>query len=344
MVSPNRMRPLAWLCLLLLLSQTGAQGRGSEQLPLVWPTPNTAFLENRPLEDYLQPTASGRIESALFGCVRNGGRRFHEGIDLKSIARDRRGHPTDPIFAIMPGRVAHVNRVGGNSGYGIYVVLEHIEMGLRFYSLYSHLARVDPRIKPGEVVPQGEVLGLMGNTAGGYTIPLSRAHLHLEIGFQLSGQFDRWYQTQGYGSRNHHGNWNGLNLTGFDPLDFFRSMLSGQAKGVRGYLQQHPVAFRLRTRHATVPDFVRRNPGMVDGVIPEKLAGWEIDFTWFGLPLRWVPLETLPDGQKSEYAVVYFNPSEAQTSCRRMIDPGGAGEPKITDSLKNHLELLFGLR
>lgn len=327
----------------MLIIAGSSTARGNEPLPLVWPTPNTAFLEGRPLEDFLQPTSSGRIESALFGCVRNGGQRFHEGIDLKSIQRDRQGRPTDPIFAIMPGRVAYVNRVGGNSGYGIYVVMEHIEMGLRFYTLYSHLARVEPSIREGATLRQGDVLGLMGNTAGGYSIPLSRAHLHLEIGFQLSDNFNSWFQRQGYGSRNHHGNWNGMNLVGFDPLDFYRKMLSGEVRGVRGYLQQHPVAFRLRVRHPEIPDFVRRNPGMVDGSIPAGLAGWEVDFSWFGLPLRWLPITSI-DPDEAEYSVVFFNPAEAQTSCRRMINAGGAGEPQITAAMKNHLELLFGLR
>ena len=131
--------------MLLAAGVLSAQPLSAGRLPLVWPTPNRAFLEGKPFEDYIQPTSSGRIESGLFGCTRNGGSRFHEGVDLKTVGRDSRGRATDPVFAAMPGAVVHINRVAGNSSYGIYVVLRHNHDGVRFYTLYSHLASVADR-------------------------------------------------------------------------------------------------------------------------------------------------------------------------------------------------------
>ena len=32
-----------------------------------------------------------------------GGARFHEGLDLYPIDRDRRGEPTDAVYAVLPG-------------------------------------------------------------------------------------------------------------------------------------------------------------------------------------------------------------------------------------------------
>ena len=90
---------------------------------LVWPTPNQAFLKGEPIEAFVQPTASGEIKSGLFGCVREGGRRFHEGLDLFPIERDARGEAKDLIFSVLPGRVVYVNDRPGWSSYGRYVVV-----------------------------------------------------------------------------------------------------------------------------------------------------------------------------------------------------------------------------
>ena len=63
---------------------------------LIWPTPNPAFQNGKPIEAYVQATVSGRVESGLFGCVRNGGSRFHEGLDLYPF------HPTDSEHDPLP--------------------------------------------------------------------------------------------------------------------------------------------------------------------------------------------------------------------------------------------------
>ena len=54
---------------------------------LIWPTPNQAFQRGEPIEAFVQPTVSGKVESGLFGCVRNDGAKFHEGLDLFPIQR-----------------------------------------------------------------------------------------------------------------------------------------------------------------------------------------------------------------------------------------------------------------
>jgi len=327
-----------WVALML-----GASALTAADRSLVWPTPNRAFLEGKTGEHYLQPTSSGRLESALFGCVRNGGRRFHEGIDLRATQWDRSGESTDPIFAIMPGRVAYVNRVAGHSGYGRYLVLEHRSPGLTFYSLYAHLRSIPAEMVVDREVVAGEQIGVMGRSAGGYTIPRSRAHLHLEIGFQLQRDFDRWFSRQGFGSRNHHGAWNGMNLSGMDPLDYYQSILSGRAEGMREYLETIPVAVRVRVPQGGIPDFVRRNPAMVPGGIPSAApAGWEIDFTWFGMPVRWRPLsESAVREMNGEVRLVALNEQLLRAhGCREMVT--WRGENASPGSfLVNRLNLLF---
>ena len=109
---------------------------------LIWPTPNPAFQEGKPLETFIQPTSSGKIESGLFGCVRNNGHKFHEGIDLYPLHRDQYGEAKDVIYSVLPGRVVHVSKVAGHSSYGRYVVVLHDAEAPSFHTLYSHLASV----------------------------------------------------------------------------------------------------------------------------------------------------------------------------------------------------------
>ena len=85
----------------------------------VWPVPGGAPASFGNVSDIVQPTASGEVESALFGCVRTNGRRFHEGIDLAPILPRKRGEATDPVTALHDGIVRHVSKVSGNSSYGL---------------------------------------------------------------------------------------------------------------------------------------------------------------------------------------------------------------------------------
>ena len=66
---------------------------------IVWPT-TLDLTAVRSAQDYLQPTVSGRLESATFGMVREEGQRFHEGVDIHAAQPD-----ADASFALPDGRV-----------------------------------------------------------------------------------------------------------------------------------------------------------------------------------------------------------------------------------------------
>ena len=333
---------LAAVSILLLLSAGGGSLLADDRLPLVWPSPNRAFLEGRPIEDFIQPTSSGRVESGLYGCVRNGGRRFHEAIDIKVVERDRSGRPLDPAFAAMPGEVVYVNSVAGNSSFGKYVVLRHQFDGIEFYTLYSHLNSIESGINAGARVEQGATLGIIGSTAGGYRIPQSRAHLHFEIGLQLNSKFSWWFSQKGFGSKNQHGPWNGMNLTGWNPLEYYRMALAGEINGPKEFLQREPVAVRVRVPYAGVPDLARRSPGMVvDGDITDP-AGWEVDFSEYGVPLRFrrISANGFPEG-RSTSEVIAYDADIAFPKCRDLLDKQGQSYVPGRD-LERALELLFG--
>jgi hypothetical protein len=266
----------------------------AERVEIVWPTPNTAWADGRPLADYAQHAGSGDPESGTFGGVRSGGTHFHEGIDIKCLARDRRGEPLDNVFAALGGVVRHINSSAGDSSYGRYIVLEHPEQTPSVYTLYAHLARIAPGLREGATVTRGQVLGLMGHSSGGYMIPVDRAHLHFEIGLMVTRDFQSWYEQRKFGSRNDHGAWNGMNLMGIDPLDFLNAWRAHRVDTFQDYFARMPTAVRFRIATHRVPDFITRYPSLLTKPIPlGGVAGWEIRCNWTGVPFSWTPLTSL---------------------------------------------------
>jgi len=186
-----------------------------------YPTAQTRLSETNDVSVYM-PTASGRVSSALYGSVRTNDRlqaRFHAGIDIAPMERNRAGAPLDDVYAVREGRVITVNRAGGASSYGAYVVLGHDDRLGEIYTLYAHLAHVAEGIRAGVTVTEGQVLGRMGNTAS-TGIPMVRAHLHFEIGVLYNRHFEKW------GRRNYkkglsYGLGHGWNLAPVDPLALY---------------------------------------------------------------------------------------------------------------------------
>ena len=94
--------------------------------------------------------------------------RPHRGVDY--------GAPTGtPVQVTGDGVVAFAGRQGG---YGNVVIVDH---GRGNRTLYGHLSRLAPRMRGGQRVDQGQVIGYVGAT-GWATGP----HLHYE--FQVNGQ------------------------------------------------------------------------------------------------------------------------------------------------------------
>jgi len=311
---------------------------------LVWPTPNPAFQDGKPIEAFVQHTASGKVESGLFGCVRNNGHRFHEGLDLYPVNRDRRGEPTDAVYAVLSGRVAYVNRVAGHSSYGRYVVIEHTQETPTFHTLYAHLASVDSTIVVGKAVEPGMQIGIMGRSAA-TPIPRSRAHLHFEIGLRLTDSFQAWYDRQSFGTKNRHGNWNGMNLVSIDPLDFYQKVRDGRISTFYEYLKRSPTYARIRVYASDIPDFVQRYPALVTRAYhPSKLVAWDIAFSKYGVPREWTPrlVDEQLTGQPGDVTLLAYNPGLlSDQTCNRVVRLIGA-EPMISKETLNTLKKLFG--
>lgn len=120
--------------------------------------------------------------------------------------------PWDDVHPVAGGIVVHASANPAHSNYGRYVVIEHWLKDGPLYSLYAHLASVNCR--EGDQVGTGNVIGRLGYSGAG--LNKTRAHLHLELCLKLQDNFQPWYDSLKMGTPNRHGNYNGLNLAGFD--------------------------------------------------------------------------------------------------------------------------------
>ncbi|MDR2430373.1 MAG: M23 family metallopeptidase [Puniceicoccales bacterium] len=329
----------------VLLGVSAVASGAPDSRQFAWPTPlpvkaGTAW------EDFVQASASGNPATGLFGTARNGGGKFHEGLDIRAVARDRRGEATDAVCAVLGGVVAHVAPVS-NGAYGRHVVVWHTEAGLRFYTLYAHLSTVAPGLKPGVVVNAGSVLGVMGRSDGARGFPKERAHLHFEIGLRLAGTFERWYARQReFTVPNRQGSWNGLNLVGLDPLPFLREGLSTRrAPALLSHVRRERVAVVAHVATRQIPAFVRENPALLAAPLPGVVEGWKIEFAWHGMPVRWTPLEVAPGGgtgmRSLRLGVVDDKGLQRQARARGLLVQRRNGSLVAGTTLINALAILF---
>lgn len=99
-------------------------------------------------------------------------KKHHNGTDIVGIGKD----PID-VVAIADGKVlkARVSTAAGG-GFGHYVVLQHKIDGEWYTSLYAHLAAGSFKVKQGQKISAGTVIGHMGSTGMS-----TGRHLHIEV-------------------------------------------------------------------------------------------------------------------------------------------------------------------
>ena len=320
------------------LFATSLQGKYGKEL--IWPTPNTAFLEKLDPATYLQATESGRIESGDWGCSRNNGSKFHEGVDLRSIYKGRKGEIKDPIGAISGGVIAHVNRDTSESNYGKYIVISHLDQGLEWCSLYAHLSSIESDLRPGMRIEAGHKLGIMGNTSSSIKIPRDSSHLHLEIALRMNSRFDIWYADQNFDTPNKHGSWNGMNLQGIDPFEFYNFFIDSPESPFYAYFLKEPVSFEVLVWFNSRPDFLLRNPIFLRGKTPPKGGSWyNIGFTWYGLPVDWTPIDKNRTDKRLQTNQIYVRDLKHEKPCRNWVNETSTGlEP--TRLLQKQISLL----
>lgn len=308
---------------------------------LVWPTESKSFDSGEPAETFIQGTWGKPYTNGLFGDVRNSGYRFHEGIDIKATRRSKRGEPLDEIYAAMPGIVRMVNKVAGNSSYGRYVVVEHSDFDVAVYTLYAHLSEIESGLSVGDKVEAGQKIGIMGRSASSYTITKDCAHLHFEVGLRYSDHFQNWYNSKRYKQKNMFGNFNGINLQGFDPLEFMLLARRGAFKdGFAEYIKNMKTALVVRIYTKKIPDFARLYPNLVDWQGQD--CGWDIHLTWFGLPHKFERIKNPEPGAKDgTFHILKYNPDELSRKCKKLFKKDKNGRIIKTSLLDELINKLF---
>ena len=175
-----------------------------EAVVACWPT-----LRRDLFSDPSSYAARTRVNPAygLPGWTRDGGRRFHGGLDIAPLRQRPAGYtvrleftdpatgaeypsdepvwlPDDEVFAVLGGTVAEAVTREEESDFGCHIVLRHRwpGSGLPFFTLYGHLA--GPVVAAGQLVAAGARLGRMGTTsrlAGARLWMAAAPHLHFEV-------------------------------------------------------------------------------------------------------------------------------------------------------------------
>jgi biotin carboxyl carrier protein len=107
--------------------------------------------------------------SGEFGASRDGGKRKHAGVDIVS-------KPGEKVKAISNGKVIKINSPYGDGVYkGVDIKTEDGKKERYFY--------VDPKVKQGDIIKKGDVLGNTQDIARKYNRPNAKMtnHYHYEI-------------------------------------------------------------------------------------------------------------------------------------------------------------------
>ena len=335
----------AWMFRVFLVLASFVGTVAAQSIELRLPTDNHHLLTGEPDEfyQYVDRTIDGVTskpwEGGSFGYVRTPIRvngelvltKFHEGIDIKPVKRDKAGNPLDLVSSIADGTVVHVSPIAGRSNYGKYVVVEHHWENSSVYSLYAHLSQIT--CEPGDQVKCGSVLGQMGYTGAG--INRTRAHVHLELAFLMSTRYQSWFDSH-FGSKNYHGVFNGMNLSGVEVSRFFVEHQANPQLTFSQFILNTPVYFKVAIPFTGVPDFVKRYPWIASGDI-RKAKSWEISFNATGHPIAFVA------GQREVTAptVIQIRPSTiSQKYLTRGLIVGEGNRASLTKAGKDLVALI----
>ena len=316
--------------------------RANDRIAWQLPTENDGlFHDQKSL--FFQPTISRRLISGMFGFVRTSEpeparifEHFHKGIDIRPLHRDKKGDPTDTISASADGEVVRVNLDEKISDYGKQVIVRHLWGKQPVYTIYGHLASIG--VEVGQKVKAGEPLGLMGWTGPG--LVRERAHLHFEVAFQINGKFAEWVDTAKPGrlwEPNRHGEWNGLNLMGIDPIPLLKAANQGTPLTCEEALSKLPCGFTVR-----VPPFMGTPTWMqwVESKSPSAMpVSWDIEMTPWGLPLK------MEAGSEVVLEPVLIanpgKPSEGKYYCRGLVQADGKGGMKLSKFGRQTMEMML---
>jgi murein DD-endopeptidase MepM/ murein hydrolase activator NlpD len=315
------------------------------QQPFQFPTANHALYEIGNELKFFAPTAPDKPwTTGSFGCVRTDGRQMHEGLDIRSLQRDRHGEPADLVMATADGTVVYFSTKPALSNYGRYIVIRHVIEGIEIYSLYAHLSEIQPGLKIGQSVRAGETIGTMGRTSNtGETITKDRAHVHFELNVFINEGFSNWYKKTFPGQRNDHGIWNGQNLNGLDEREILIAEHNPTAKfSLLNFLRSQTELCRVVVRATNFP-YPKRYPMLVLSnpvAQREGVAGYEVALNYNGVAFALMPRAASEIHGHGRFQLLSVNEAEEKANpCRHLVAKRGS-HWQLTDTGIRELEML----
>ena len=308
------------------------------------PTANHALFNKGGEERFIVGTAGKPWTTGAFGCVRTGGWQMHEGLDICCLQRDQRGEPTDPVLATADGTVAYISTRPSLSNYGNYLVLRHQVEGLEIYSLYAHLREVRHDLTIGQAVRAGEPVAVMGRTANTHEgISKYRAHVHFELNLFVNDRFASWYKKTFPDQRNDHGEWNGQNLLGIDPMPILLGQHEqGPKFSLLNFVQNQTELCRVLTRKADFP-WLKRYASLVHSnprAAKEGVAGYEIALNFNGVAFELTPRAASEIKGKAKFQLISVNEVEYHKNPARRLVAKKGNRWELTSHGLNLLEML----
>lgn len=315
---------------------------GGDGIAWELPTENRALFRGE-LNKFFQPTISRRAISGRFGFVRTSQpepakifEHFHKGIDIRPVTWDEKGEPKDVVRAAADGEVVRVNLDAKISDYGKQVIVRHFWDEQPVYTIYGHLAAIG--VEKGQKVKAGDALGVMGWTGPG--LVRERAHLHFEIALELNEKFAEWVEAAQPGrgwQPNRHGEWNGLNLMGIDPIPLLQATQAGKPMRWREAWEQQPGGLIVR-----VPPFQGRPTWLQWVAWPGRDVAppaWDLEMTPWGLPLR-----MKVGSERVNEPELRANPGtrgEGKYYGRGLVQADGKGGMKLSKFGRQTVEMMF---
>jgi peptidoglycan LD-endopeptidase LytH len=316
------------------------------QSPFQFPTANHTLYESGEELKFFAPTAPDKPwTTGSFGCVRTDGRQMHEGLDIRSLQRDRRGEPTDPVMATADGTVVYFSAKPALSNFGKYVVIRHFIEGIEVYSLYAHLSEIQPGLAIGQSVKAGQLIATMGRTSNtGETILKERAHVHFELNLLVNEGFAGWYHQTFPKQRNDHGIWNGQNLDALDVREILLAERNPTNKfSLLNFIRSQTELCRVFVR-STNFHYLKRYPMLVlPNPIAQKegVAGYEIALNYNGVAFALMPRAASEIHGPGRIQLLSVNEEEEKANpCRHLVVRRGS-RWQLTDSGLRELELLI---
>ncbi len=225
----------------------------------VLPTPNKNIYEEGELGFAARTRTNDQYGEP--GWTRGNGGRFHKGVDILPVRFEKTDRkvridyyepktgrsfsvnepvlvPKDEVFAILDGTVVVANFNEKRSGYGRYVMIQHMFVnGKPFISMYAHLNRLE--VHEGDSVRAGDLIGWMGQTSsnsGGRDYLKAIPHCHFEVGQCINSNFASTMTAKFLFPRMLGGKFDPRNIQPFNPVEFlkhFQAQLSSRALASR---------------------------------------------------------------------------------------------------------------